>query len=376
MSSAGYPLVCGSVIEAASPGWGTAAVITNRVPITKESLTEQVKFIEDNTLRGLAGHDALDAGEISVQGTIETDIRYTLKSGSYYCGSDLLLSAAMGTAPSYNSSVNTMFLAQSPSRPVTIAMNKQVSYWEFVSCMLNGFKITGKTGGALMAEFPVVAHRVLRTGTTNGSTQFAALAANGGKRVRFPDITFRLGTLADALAAADAIGVNEFVLDYQSGLGDPEFSTPDYNVTVGAGTHGDNTTTRSPRLTLPVERNGRRKMELSFTLPRYYSNQMFTWRDAETELQCDIKTSIDSAARTFSILMPRLKIVEVKAETSGPEHVPLQVKAQLLFNGGTSSATLYNDYMTNSVPTTNKIPEEFQIEIKNSSDGRTAAIWS
>lgn len=374
---AGYPLICGSVIEAASPGWGTAATILNRIPVTKETLTDAVKMIEDMTLRGIAGQDALDLGTIGVTGDIETDIRYTLKSGNYFCGSDLWLSAAMGASPVINASyVSTLFHTPSPNRPVTIVFDKKVSYWEYVSCMLNGFKVSGKTGEALSASFPVVAHRLLRTGTANGSTQFAALAANGGKRVLFDDVVFRIGTLSDALAAGDALGINEFTLDYNSNLSEPEYSTPDYGTTVGAGTHGANTTTQSQRLTLQPARNGKRTCMLDFTLPRYQADTLFTWKALGTELQVDIKTSIDTAARTFSILCPRLKIESVDGNVDSPAMFPVKVKARLLWNGGTSTATLYNDYMTNSVDTTNKIPNEFEIEILNSTDGRTAAIWS
>ncbi len=374
---AGYPLICGSVIEAASPGWGTAATITNRIPVNKETLTEAIKMIEDMSLRGLAGQDALDLGEIGVTGEIETDLRYTLKSGNFFCGSDLWLAAAMGGSPLINASyVSTLLHTESPTRPVTIVFDKKVSYWEFVSCMFKGFKISGKVGEELKVSFPVVCHRLLRTGTTNGATQFTNLAANGGKRVLFPDLTFRIGDAANALAAGDALGINEFTLDFNSNLSDPEYSTPDYATTVGAGTHGDNATTHAQRLTLQPARNGKRTVMLDFTLPRYQSDALSAWCEAGTELQVDIKSSIDSAARTFSILCPRVKLEKVDAPVDSPAMFPVKVKARLLYNGGTSSATLHNDYMTNSVTTTNKIPDEFQIELLNSTDGRTAVIWS
>lgn len=371
---AGYPFVCGAGIEAASPGWGTAVAMTDRVPILKETLSEQIKMIEDMTLRGHAGHDALDLGEISVSGDIETDIRYTLKSGNFFCGSDLLLSVAMGAAPTFGSSVNTLLHNESPVRPVTFAMNKIVAYWEFVSCMLKGFKISGKTGDPLSASFPLVAHRVLRSGTTNGATQFGNLAANGGKRVLFEDLTFRIGDLDNALAAGDALGINEFSLDFDGNFSDSEFSTPDYGTTVGAGTHGANTTTQSARLTLPPRRNGKRKATLDFTVPRYLSNQLFTWFTAGTPLQIDIGSSIDSAARTFKILIPHLKLESVEGSVDGPAMFPIKCKATILRNGGTTAGSGANGYMTDTP--TNKIPEEFEIEIKNSSDGREAAIWS
>jgi hypothetical protein len=59
----------------------------------------------------------------------------------------------------------------------------------------------------------------------------------------------------------------------------------------------------------------------------------------------------------------------------GNDGMPEQsVKAKVLYNGGTTSAGTNNNYMVNSA--SEKIPEEFQVEIKNSSNGRIAAIWS
>jgi hypothetical protein len=374
--SAGYPFICGAGIEAASPGWGTAVNMTDRIPVTKETLTAAIKQIEDDTLRGISGKDALSNGEISVSGNIECDMRYTLKSGAYFCGSDLLLSAAMGGAPAINSNISTLFLTESPTRPVTIAMDKKVGIWEFESVMFKGFKLSWKVGTPLMLSLDAIAHRVLLTGTENEAAQFTALAANGGKRILFGDTTFRLGDLANALAAGDAIGISEATLTYEGNMSDPEFSSPDYGTTVGAGTHGDNATTHSPNLTLPVVRNGKRDVTLELTCPRYMSNQLFTWRDAGTELQFDAKTSIDSVARTSSVLVPRLMLVDVQAPTDGPQLTQIKVKAKVLYNGGSTSGSGANIYMINSVPTTNKIPEEFQVEILNSTDGRTAAVWS
>lgn len=374
---AGYPSVCGAGIEAASPGYGTAVAMTDRIPVESESLSQAIKMIEDQTLRGLAGHDVLDLGDISIEGSIKTDLRYTLKSGSYFCGVDLLLSAAMGAAPVINSSITTLLHAANPTRPVTIAFDKQVAYWEFISSMLKGFTLDMKAGEAVKCEFPLIAHRLIRTGTTNGSAQFAALAANGGKRVLFSDLTFRLGDLSDALAAGDAIGLSECKFEFDGNMTPPTFCSPDYATTVGAGTHGDNTTTHSPRLTLKPVRNGKKKVKLSFTAPRYIADTLNTWLEAKTALQFDAKSSIDTAARTFSLLCPLVYLTKVDIPIEGEQATQVKVEAVCMMNGGTTTAASgTNDYMTTSIPTTNNIPDEFAIEMKNSADGRTAAIWS
>jgi len=379
MGAAGYGSTCGSVIQTA---WGTTGTITNRVPIFKESLTETIKQLENEALVGLAGQDMLDADVRSIAGAIETDLRYTQEvtpvATPYWCGSDLWLSLAMGGAPAYNSSINTLFLAESPSKYATIVFDKQGTYWEFGSCAFKGFKLAFKSADVLRVTFDVLARSLLRTGTTNGAAQIAALAARGGKRAKFGDpMVFRLNAITDgALDAGDAFGFNELTLEYDAAISEPEHCSPDYNVAVGSGTHGDNTTTHSALLTLPFVRNGKRKVEMSFSAPRYMADTLLDWRDAETELQMDVCSSIDAGARTFRLLCPRLKVTECSAPIEGAALMGVKGKMTLLYNGGTSSGSGANAVMTNSVPSTNKIPEEFQIELKNSADGRTAAIWT
>jgi len=319
-TGAGYPAVMGAGKETT---FRTGVAMTDRIPYLSESLSEQIAMIEDDALIGTAGRNALDKGPISLTGKIETELRYTQKSGSYFCGSDLLVALAMAGTHTYASSVNTLKLGDSPAAFATIALNKQVAYWEYLSCYMDGFELSGKVGEHLRADFDAVAYKLLRSGTTNGSTEFAALAASGGKRVLFGDMTFRLGDTADALASGDNIGLKDFKLTLKNNLTGPQFSSPD-----NSATHTDS------GLTIQPVRNGFREVMLEFTLPRYESSgwgtQLETWKAAATALQFKGLSSIDSAAKRFELNCPHIIIEDIQSPVSGPGVIETKVKCRLL----------------------------------------------
>lgn len=355
----GYPAVMGAAKETT---FRTAVAMTDRIPYLSETLSEQIAMIEDESLIGTAGRNALDKGPTSLTGKIMTELRYTQKSGSYFCGSDLLLALAMGGTHTYASTVNTLKLGDALSAFATIALNKQVAYWEFISTYLNGFDLHSKTGDFVHVDFDAIAYNLLRSGTTNGATQFSNLAVSGGKRVLFGDLTFRLGDTTDALASGDNIGLKDFKLSLKNNLTPPQFSTPD-----NATSHTDG------YLTIQPQRNGFREVMLEFTLPRYESSgwgtTLETWKAAKTALQFYGFTSIDSAAKRFWLHCPHLIIEDIQSPVSGPEVIETKVKARLLRGAAIpNSVMLLNDGSTT-------VTDEFVIELKNSTDGRTAVVY-
>ena len=355
----GYPAVMGAGKEST---FRTGVAMTDRIPFLSETLSEQIAFIEDDALVGTAGRNQLDLGPISYTGKINTELRYTQKSGSYYCGVDLLLALAMGGTPAYASSVTTLTLGESPSTAATIAINKQVAYWEFLSCYMNGFELTSKAGDFLHADFDVVAYNLLRTGTTNGATQFSNLAASGGKRVLFGDMTFRLGDTADALAAGDNIGIKDFKFSMKNNLTGPQFSSPDNSATHTNGS-----------LTIQPVRNGFREVMLEFTLPRYESSgwgtQLETWKAAKTSLQFKGLSSIDTAAKRFELDCPFVIIEDIQTPVEGPQALETKVKCRCLRGTAASNTVML------LIDGATAISNEFAIEIKQSTDGRTAVIY-
>lgn len=355
----GYPAVMGAGKETT---YRTGVAMTDRIPYLSESLSEQIAMIEDDVLIGTAGRNALDKGPISLTGKINTELRYTQKSGSSFCGVDLLLALSMAGTHTYASTVNTLKLGESPAVFATVALAKQVAYWEYLSCYFEGFDLSGKVGEHLKVDFDTVAYNLLRTGTTNGATQFSNLAASGGKRVLFGDMTFRLGDTADALASGDNIGLKDFKLTLKNNLTGPQFSSPDNSATHTNGL-----------LTIQPHRNGFREVMLEFTLPRYESSgwgtQLETWKAAGTALQFKGLSSIDSAAKRFELNCPHVIIEDIQSPVSGPEVIETKVKCRVL-----RGVAVPNTVML-LIDGSTTVTEEFVIEMKNSTDGRTAVVY-
>lgn len=355
----GYPAVMGAGKEST---YRTGVAMTDRIPYLSETLSEQIAMIEDDVLIGTAGRNALDRGTFSITGKINTELRYTQKSGSYFCGNDLLMALAMGGTHTYATNVNTLKLGDSVAVHATLALNKQVAYWEYVSTYFDGFELYGKAGDFLHVDFDAMAYQLLRSGTTNGSTQFGNLAASGGKRVLFGDMTFRLGDTADALASGDNIGIKDFKLTLKNNLTGPQFSSPDNS---SSHTNG--------LLTIQPHRNGFRQVMLEFTLPRYESTgwgtQLETWKSNGTAVQFKGLSSIDSAAKRFELNCPYVIIEDIQSPVTGPEVVETKVKCRCL-----RGAALPNSVML-LIDGSTTVVDEFALEIKNSTDGRTAVIY-
>jgi hypothetical protein len=367
-TAAGYRIKMGCAKETS---FRTAVHMTDLVPVLSETLTENIKIIDSQVLKGIAGQDQIDLGERSYTGTIETDCVYPTKSGSVFFGNDMFISMAMGAHPSYGSSLTGARFTESPDHCCTIAIDKVVSIWEFISCYFKTMKISAKVGESVKASFDVIAYNCLLTGTANEAAEFTAIAGQSAKKVLFADATFRLGDHSNALAAStDEIGLSEFNLNLDNNFSDPTFSSPN-----------NDTGHTNAYLTIQPERNGKRIIDVDFKLSRYntggtnnWGTQLETWKSAKTPLQMDAIWSIDSAARKFLIHMPYLIITDLKENVNGAGLVDQQVKAKLLYNGGTTAGGGVNTVMVDSGSL--NISQEFEIEWVNTANGRTAAIWS
>lgn len=375
-TATGYSGIMGAVKEAT---FRTPVNINTRIPVISESISDAIKMIEQETLMGYPGRDILDAGPISVTGSVDTEIRYaTANSGrTIFFGNDLLVALSMGACTWHaGSSTNILKLNDDQDKFGTIAIHKKIAIWEFVSCFFKGFKFSGKAGEIWKTSFDTVAYKVTRGdpssgGQQNKQAQFDALSITAGKRALFGDSIFQLAPVNTAMDTTHRVGLGEFSLNYESGLTDPEFSTPD-----AAGGHTD------PSLTIQPVRGGFRKCELEFTLPRYqdltggayqWGSQLLAWKDAQTPLQLvgTIQPSGDST-RIVKAMCPYLLITSVDAAIGGPAPASMKVKASLLRGAGRN--TVVTDAAGSS------IAEEFQMEFKNSNNtsaeyGRNAAIF-
>ena len=355
----GYPAVMGAGKETT---FRTAVNMTDRISYLSESLSEQIGWVRDDVISGSAGRSGMDIETFSVSGQIQTETRYSQKSGTYFSGNDLLLAVAMGGLHSEKSAnVISYLLGEGTAPHCTIAVQKTVAIWEAISTHLSGFTLSMKPGDFLHADFDAIAYKILKTGTENEAAQFTALAASGGKRVLFGDFTFRINTIAAALDSGDNIGLSDFKLTFKNNLSEPTFSTPDVDAT-----HTE------ARYTIEPVYNGFRECSVEFKLPRYltggvtnWATQLETWKAAATPLQLSGEASIDAGAKTFKLLMPHLIIEDIQTPVAGPQALETTVKAKL-FRGASAA----NTYMLLSDAAT-AIVDEFVIEMKNTTDGRT-----
>jgi len=377
--STGYSGIMGAAKETT---FRTPESIDTRIPIIDETLIDEVKRIEDESLTGKPGRNILDAGPKSVAGSITTGVRYpTANSGrTIFFGNDLPIALAMGSCSWHaGSSTNILKLSDDIEKFATIPIHKKIMIWEFISCFFKGFKLSAKTGEIWKTTFDVVAYDLTRGDPSSGSqqnkqAQFDALDIEHANRALHGDSTFILAPVNTAWGGSEGdyrIGFNDFTIDYKSGLTDPEFSTPD-----SSSGHTD------ANLTIQPVRGDFRGNEVTFAMPRYqnlaggayqWGSQLYAWRDAETPLQmlCTIQPSGDST-RIVKVMLPYMIITDLDSPTKGPQPNTITGKAKLMRGAGRN--TVLVDANSDS------IAEEFQMEFKNSNDsaseyGRNAAIY-
>jgi len=344
---------------------------TDLVKLLSENITDDFERIEDESIYGGAGKLEDSQGVQPITGELNTQVVFDTLANANYWGTDLLFALAMGSVAwnAGNDGFNELSIADNlddlSGTPVaaTLVFNKKVSTtpWQYNGVYLNGFTITGNAKENIQATFPLIAYDVDRAagGTSEAelNTLFANVDEAPPQKLLFSDLTFRIGDDADALASADKYGINSFTFTFNRNLTDPEFSTPD-NTTGHTAT----------RNTIEPVANGFREVTLQIQLPRYYTDQFFTWRDNDEKLQCDLKFNASSGAREWNLLIPTLKIESVSVPIAGSGIAPITVTFRIFLKHSD------NSYMTTTNGTA--ITKEFAIEMQNTANGRTAAIWS
>lgn len=378
-TSTGYSGIMGAAKETT---FRTPVSINTRIPVIDENLIDEINRIEDDSLTGKPGRQFLDAGPISVKGSINTQVRYPTANGgrTIFFGNDLLIALAMGSCSWHaGSSTNILKLSDDIDKFATIPIHKKIMIWEFISCFFKGFKLSVKSGEIWKTSLDVVAYNLNRGDPTTGTqqnkqTQFDALNIEDARRVLFGDSTWILAPVNIAWGGTESayrIGFNDFSLNYDSGLTDSEFTSPD----ASSGHTNAN-------LTIQPVRGAKRNNEIEFTMLRYHNltggayqwaTQLFAWRNAETPLQmlCTIHPSEDST-RIVKVMIPYMIITELDAPAKDSSPIQVKGKAKLLRGGGRNIVLL--DAAGSS------IAEEFQLEFKNSNNtsaeyGRNAAIF-
>lgn len=332
--------------------FGTAVAVTELLPFTSESINRAIQQLEAQYLDGLAGRKNLKNSVVSVLGDMECELIWDEEAGDPI-GIERLLRGALGaSARDAATGLNQYKTATAVGDSYTICFNKQVSNWEIVSAKINTLTINGESGGKGMISTELIGYDLLRTGDGGITNAIAAVTGLGPttqpENVAFDDLVFRIGDQADALAAGDQYKIDNFELVVNNNLIEPQFSTVD-------SAHTNNL------LTLEPLRNGQREINLALTLPRYDSDQLFTWLNSATALQADLKFT--SGSYQFNILLPNIRMIgDPTAQIGGAELIKPEINLMALNLAGAHAFMKYQD--------NDLIVDEIGIECKS---GRSSA---
>jgi len=325
--------------------WGSAVTVGQMLPFTSESIEKAITKLASEYLDGSPARRGLTNSAISVQGDLSGEVIFDTTGGTMTF-EQLIYAAVMnaGTRDATNG-LNKYTPATGDGVQHTIAFEKDVSVWEIPGAKVNTLEISGEADSKIVFTAGIIGKTLLRTGDTgivNNTAAFDAISYTDPTVLTFKDAVFRIGDQVDALAAGDQVTIDQFTFTINNNLTDPQFASED-------ASHTD------ADLTLEPVRNGFREVTLKIRIPRYTSDQLFTWDKNGTALQADLKFTVGSYQ--FNLLIPHLQINESpKASVGGVEVYPIEVSFQLFKNNS-------NSFMTFQDGTA--ITYEFGIEVKS-----------
>lgn len=336
--------------------YGTNVAVDEILPFTSEELNRSIAKIMQEYLDNTPAHRDAQNSVITVNNALSTQGIYDEKdAGGDILGQGLLFLLLLGSATWDGvNSVNKFQVASNPAASATIAINKAVSVWETVSAMINSMEMSANHQGVSF-NWSIIAQNLLRTGDSgivNAAAAITGLSVDAiPVKMSLEHAVFRIGVLGAPLDGNDAFKISEFNLNYGNNLSESTFTTTD-------STHTDGT------LTIQPVRNGRVETMLNFTLPRYESNQFYSWLNANTQLQADLVFTDPVNSKSISFLFPHIKIINPSSPTPDASVFPLTVECQCFDN---------KDGVINSDMTfTDGDDITYQMGIETS-DGRTVA---
>lgn len=346
---AGHDSRCALGVEST---YETAVAVTELIPFTSESLNKVIAMIESEYLDGSPSRKNMQNSLITVQGDLSVEVVYDEIAGDPI-GIERLLRGLFGNSERDGSNnLNQYKLANALDDHYTLCFGKGVSVWELVSAKFGSMELSGNVGEKLMMTVGnIIAADIYRTGDGGLTNSLAAVNAlaptNIPSNVLIEDAVVRIANLDDALASGDQYCIEGFTLSMNNNLSDPQHATV-------CSTNSNALTGREPF------RNGFRETDLTIRMPRYETDAFFSFNNADTPLQADIKFSLGSYE--FNILLPYIKINNPQAPISGPEMIKQEISFTCLRNAGRNTDLTFQD--------SDAITDELGIECKSA---RTSA---
>lgn len=282
--------------------WATAAAVSARIPYVSDSLEHQFNPIMNAALVGNAARGKSQQGAEVSGGSFTARLTYDVQQP--------VLEQFFGTFTDETDPTEDHYDydATVDDSGLTIAINRIVSIHEYIGFKTSTFTLQGSAGEAVTYTCEGMAKDRLISGTTNNAAALTALGDEAG-HVVYHEMSLWIGDLANDLTSGDA------------------FSPSQFSLTLNRNLQADEVNSQT---LLEALENDFASGQLTFTLPRYDSNQFITWHEAHTSLQAIL--SFTDGSSTIAIHMPKLCVVTNPVQQAGAGLAQLPITLDLYNN--------------------------------------------
>ena len=263
-------------------GWTTAYTGSGMVaiPFVDESLSKSFNRIDLESKLGYGGREPSEQGNIVAAGTVNHELDYNNYTKIY--------EAITGDAA-------TPHLLTDDDLPAHfwIESEKTIERWRFGACKASKVIVSGEADSIVKLAIDWTARTMVRSGTA-----FPSISPATPTRVRFNDLTFRIGDQGNALTSGDDMEITSFEIEL-----DRAMKTDDY--------------VNAQELVEPVPGDWR-AVSLKIKFPRYAASTFQGWKDSDLPLQASLNFVRGGESVLFEL--PELRLGEgFDALTTGPE---------------------------------------------------------
>lgn len=372
-TSQGFLTKCGFRKETDETYNNTAVALTNSslIPYKSESIQIQLKTKDDESLIGYAGKVGQDiigklySGSIDVVGQyqgLDTLFACVLGHSQYYLGTHQIETTAYRHiyVPDSNlhtdywkvgevEYVNDFVINTKKIRRGTLAINKVVSVWEYLSTMINKMTIKGNTEG-ITFTFDVLAGDLNTNSAVNTISLLNSLTFTSYPTILFQELTATIGDFSISQEVSDILKINEF------------------EITIDNLLQSDLQTSESGLLIEEPVRNGFRSVSGSISFPRYSNDSGWYGNDfinnlingSNKALKFEfVSSSLAGYEECYklSIYLPTIKFQSGVPNISNPSVVPHTLNFQAFIPSNYQRGFLEKLYCDETITTTENSKE-------------------
>lgn len=306
----GFQTIMGIGLQSA---WATAVAVTGRIPYVSDSLEHQFNQIANAALVGTHTRGKPSQGAEVSGGSFTARLTYDVQQP--------VLQQFFGSWTDGDPDEDYYtFDAETDDSGLTIAINRIVSIHEYVGFKTSTFTLNGTAGEVVTYTCEGMAKDRLISGTTNSAGDLSGLSDEGA-HVVYHEASLWIGDLANDLTSGDAVSPSQFTLTLNRNLQADEVNS---------------------QTLLEAYENDFASGQLTFTLPRYASNQFVTWHEAHTSLQAIL--SFTDGTNTIAINMPKLCVVTNPVQQAGAGLLTLPITMELYNNDDGANSNTDMDF--------------------------------